>query len=96
MRFGRISPLQVSKFTHVRGQYHVHPFKENYIIPVIITGILTLFIAYLTNSFSTSNCDKIVLIFLLFISFPLVTFLIKGFTEEDIWLIKVFKNKIKG
>ena len=76
--------------------FDVHPFKENYIIPVIITGILTLFIAYLTNSFSTSNCDKIVLIFLLFISFPLVTFLIKGFTEEDIWLIKVFKNKIKG
>jgi len=22
MRFGRVSPLQVSKFTHLRGQYH--------------------------------------------------------------------------
>jgi len=30
MRFGRVSPLQVSKSTHLRGQYQISKIKTGY------------------------------------------------------------------
>jgi len=47
MRFGRVSPLQVSKFTHVRGQY---PFLRTNIFDDKFTKCLSFLICILTLS----------------------------------------------
>ncbi|AMM41428.1 polysaccharide biosynthesis protein [Candidatus Desulfofervidus auxilii] len=74
--------------------FALHPFKKNYTIPLITTISLILLGFHITKHFLSSDWQIIISVLFLSICFPLITFLTKNFTEEDIWFITTVKKKM--